>query len=155
MKTSFKQKAVLVALFLTCILCMCTTAFAAETESSVEEQTEIGPGIEPAPEVEEVTTEEIIQGDSIGIFHTTAYCPCSRCSSSSRTFAGTTPVANHTISADLSLLPLGTRVMINGNVYTVEDKGSGIRGNELDIFFNSHAEALQYGRRNVEVFSIR
>ncbi|MFQ8843313.1 MAG: 3D domain-containing protein [Clostridium fessum] len=39
--------------------------------------------------------------------------------------------------------------------HTVEDSGSGIRGNKLDIFFNSHSQALQYGKRSADVYIVR
>ena len=84
-----------------------------------------------------------------GRFTTTAYCSCRRCcrGGKNRTKSGTIPQAGHTISADLRVFPLGTKLRINGVVYTVEDSGSGIRGNKLDIFFNSHSQALQYGEK--------
>ena len=92
-----------------------------------------------------------------GRFTTTAYCSCRRCcrGGKNRTKSGTIPQAGHTISADLRVFPLGTKLRINGVVYTVEDSGSGIRGNKLDIFFNSHSQALQYGKRSADVYIVR
>lgn len=92
-----------------------------------------------------------------GRFTTTAYCSCRRCcrGGKNRTKSGTVPQAGHTISADLRVFPLGTKLRINGVVYTVEDSGSGIRGNKLDIFFNSHSQALQYGKRSADVYIVR
>ena len=87
-----------------------------------------------------------------GRFTTTAYC-CR--GGKNRTKSGTIPQAGHTISADLRVFPLGTKLRINGVVYTVEDSGSGIRGNKLDIFFNSHSQALQYGKRSADVYIVR
>ncbi|MFR8778464.1 MAG: 3D domain-containing protein [Enterocloster sp.] len=37
-------------------------------------------------------------------------------------------------------------------MYTVEDKGSGVVENHLDIYFDTHKEALDYGLQKVEVF---
>ncbi|MDR4024405.1 MAG: 3D domain-containing protein [Clostridium sp.] len=92
-----------------------------------------------------------------GRFTTTTYCSCRRCcrGGKNRTKSGTIPQAGHTISADLRVFPLGTKLRINGVVYTVEDSGSGIRGNKLDIFFNSHSQALQYGKRSADVYIVR
>ena len=92
-----------------------------------------------------------------GRFTTTAYCSCRRCcrGGKNRTKSGTIPQAGHTISADLRVFPLGTKLRINGVVYTVEDSGSGIRGNKLDIFFNSNSQALQYGKRSADVYIVR
>ena len=118
-----------------------------ETETAIEE---IGPGI-PKPEV--VEEEEPKAGDSLGMFNTSGYCNCEKCSKGHNlTYAGTVPQANHTISADLNVLPLGTKVIINGIVYTVEDKGSAVNGNEVDIYYDNHEAAWDHGVQTVEVF---
>ena len=46
---------------------------------------------------------------------------------------------------------MGTKLNINGHVYTVEDRGGAIKGNKIDIFVNTHAEALQWGVRYLPV----
>jgi len=50
------------------------------------------------------------------------------------------------------VLGFGTQVVINGQVYTVEDRGGAIRGNRIDIYFSSHQEALNYGKKYVKVY---
>ncbi len=89
-----------------------------------------------------------------GITYTlTGYCPCSKCCgkysnpSNPTTASGTTATAGRTIAADTKIYPFGTQISINGNVYTVEDTGSGVNGYHFDIYFNTHDEALQFGRR--------
>ena len=100
---------------------------------------------------EPVTTKE--SGELIGTFTITAYCGCSKCGTgSNRTAMGTTPTEGRTIAADTSILPFGTQVVIGGVVYTVEDTGSGVRGNHIDIFFATHAKALQFGRKTMKVY---
>lgn len=42
--------------------------------------------------------------------------------------------------------------MIDGVVYTVEDMGHGVDGNWLDIYFDTHEEALNYGLKTVDVY---
>jgi len=56
-----------------------------------------------------------------------------------------------TIAADWRYLPPRTRIYIPGYGWgRVEDKGSAIKGqNRLDLYFDSHQEALQWGRKNV------
>ena len=44
--------------------------------------------------------------------------------------------------------------MINGHIYTVEDRGGAIQGNRIDIYFNTHEEALQWGVKYLEVFKV-
>ncbi len=92
-------------------------------------------------------------GECIGTFTITAYCGCKKCSGGNgKTASGTTPTEGRTIAADTSVLPFGTQVVIDGVVYTVEDTGSGVRGNHIDIFFATHAKALAFGRRTIKVY---
>lgn len=98
-----------------------------------------------------VTTTE--SGELIGTFTITAYCGCKKCGTgSNRTASGTTPTEGRTIAADTSILPFGTQVVIGGVVYTVEDTGSGVRGNHIDIFFATHSRALAFGRKTMKVY---
>ena len=94
---------------------------------------------------------------SLGTFKITGYCPCSSCCGKSNgvTASGKRATAGRTIAADTSKLPMGTKVVINGHTYTVEDVGGGVRGNHIDMFFSSHSAALQWGVRYVEVFVAR
>ena len=82
----------------------------------------------------------------------TAYCPCSKCcgKATGRTASGTTATAGRTVAAS-SKFAFGTKLNINGHVYTVEDRGGAINGNKIDIFVNSHSEALQWGVRYLPV----
>ncbi len=94
------------------------------------------------------------KGASLGIFTTTGYCNCEQCSSSGLTYSGTVPKANHTIAADINILPIGTKVMINGIVYTVEDIGSAVKGNMIDIYYDTHEGAVNHGWQQAEVFAV-
>ena len=83
----------------------------------------------------------------------TAYCGCSRCCGKSDgiTATGTRAAEGRTIAADPRVYPYGTRLLINGNIYVVEDCGGGIHGNRLDIYFDSHSAALRFGVQTVTV----
>ena len=85
-------------------------------------------------------------------YKVTAYCPCAKCcgKASGRTAAGTKATAGRTVAAS-SQFAFGTQLNIGGHVYTVEDRGGAINGNKIDIFVNSHAEALQWGVRYLPV----
>ena len=61
------------------------------------------------------------------------------------------PRPGHTIAVDPRVIPYGSKVMINGVVYTAEDRGGAVRGNHIDIFFNTHAETRQHGTQSAEV----
>ena len=126
------------------------------TASNATMSEEVGPGIEKVqPEETEPVNESPVygQGQSLGFFTATAYCPSSS-GKQQKTYSGTIPRPQHTLSADLSVLPLGSKVMIDGIIYTVEDTGSGIKGNKVDIYFGSRQEALIFGRQTKEIFAV-
>ncbi|MEE4166910.1 MAG: 3D domain-containing protein [Desulfocapsaceae bacterium] len=58
-----------------------------------------------------------------------------------------------TIAADTTYYPFGTRMYVPGYGWgVVEDRGGAIKGqNRLDIFYDSHEEALHWGRKKVRV----
>ena len=82
----------------------------------------------------------------------TAYCPCSKCcgKTNGRTASGTKATAGRTVAAS-SKFAFGTKLNIGGHIYTVEDRGGAIKGNKIDIFVNTHAEALAWGVRYLTV----
>ena len=86
------------------------------------------------------------------IFKITAYCPCAKCCDveTGITASGTRATAGRTIAAS-SQYSFGTKLLINGNVYTVEDRGGAIKGNKIDIYMNTHSEALAWGVKYLPV----
>ena len=82
----------------------------------------------------------------------TAYCPCSKCcgKTNGMTASGTRATAGRTVAAS-SKFAFGTKLNIGGHIYTVEDRGGAINGNKIDIFVNTHSEALQWGVRYLPV----
>lgn len=82
-----------------------------------------------------------------------AYCACVKCCGKTNgiTASGAKATANHTIAAP-STYKFGTKIEIAGmGIYTVEDRGGAITGNKLDIYFNTHQEALKFGRRQLQI----
>ena len=82
----------------------------------------------------------------------TAYCSCAKCCGKTNgvTAMGTKATAGRTVAAS-SKYSFGTKLNINGHTYTVEDRGGAINGNRIDIYVNSHAEALAWGVRYLPV----
>ena len=124
----------------------------AEQYSEVPEgdyQEVISPYEEPADDYSENLT-------YLGEFTATAYCACPICCgeySSGYTASGTLAEEGRTIACNS--LPFGTQVMIDGQIFIVEDTGWSPYGeNWLDIFFASHDAALAYGMRTVDVYLI-
>lgn len=95
-------------------------------------------------------------GKSLGKFLITAYCTCRVCcgvySGGNRTASGTVPTSNRTIAVDTDVIPFKTKVVINGQVYVAEDRGSAIKGKRIDMFFMTHKEALRWGKRTMTVY---
>lgn len=86
------------------------------------------------------------------IFKVTAYCACAKCcgKETGRTASGTKATANRTIAAS-GQFAFGTKLNINGQEYIVEDRGGAIQGNRIDIYMNTHAEALAWGVKYLPV----
>ena len=57
-----------------------------------------------------------------------------------------------TIAVDPSVIPLGSKVHVEGYGYAIaSDTGGAIKGNKIDLYMNSEAECLSFGRRTVTV----
>ena len=90
------------------------------------------------------------------VFTAYAYCACEKCcgkwAAYGLTASGTVPQQGRTVAVDPDVIPLGTELWIDGEgPYIAEDTGSGIDGNTIDVFHQSHADALQWGKREVTV----
>ncbi|MDQ0245217.1 3D (Asp-Asp-Asp) domain-containing protein [Bacillus fengqiuensis] len=56
------------------------------------------------------------------------------------------------ISVDPKVIPLGTKVYVEGYGYAVAaDKGSAVKGNKIDVFFSSKQKALQWGVKKIKI----
>lgn len=90
----------------------------------------------------------------LGTFSSTAYCNCTICcgpNAQGKTASGTTPQAGRTIAVDPNIIPLGSKVLVNGKQYIAEDTGSAVKGKVVDVYFDSHQQALAWGRKPVNV----
>lgn len=57
-----------------------------------------------------------------------------------------------TIAADIRRYPYGTRMYVPGYGWgVVHDTGSAIKGNHIDVFFKDHDDALEWGRKYLDV----
>ena len=80
----------------------------------------------------------------------THYCACAKCcGSNAQGLTASGKQAAVGMVAMSSHYPFGTQIMINGTMYTVEDRGgSGIENNihRVDIYVPDHQKALRMGR---------
>jgi 3D (Asp-Asp-Asp) domain-containing protein len=80
------------------------------------------------------------------IFEATAYCY-----TGNRTATGTWP-SRGTIAVDPAIIPLGTRLYVEGYGEGIaEDTGGAIQGEIIDLYMESEDECWAWGRRTVEV----
>ncbi|MGI6094426.1 MAG: PcsB-like coiled-coil domain-containing protein [Lachnospiraceae bacterium] len=99
------------------------------------------------------TEQSSSEGTYLGRFRLTGYCNCPLCCgswSNGHTASGTVPAQGRTVA--MGGVPFGTKLLINGNVYTVEDRGTAY--GHVDIYFDSHASALGFGSQYAEVYQI-
>lgn len=91
----------------------------------------------------------------LGTFKITHYCACSICCGeyTGLTASGEYATAGRTVSAS-SAFDFGTKLEIDGHVYVVEDRG-GFSGDTIDIFCDSHEEALEKGSYYTDVYIIQ
>ena len=97
-----------------------------------------------------------IYGKKKFIASATAY---SASSSSDRTYSGRAlkrdPNGISTIAVDPTVVPLGSKVWVEDYGYAVAaDIGGAVKGNVIDLYFDTHQECVNWGRRNKEIVVI-
>ena len=103
-------------------------------------------------------TRTVRVGESIGQVVTSGYCSCSICCgqwAGGPTASGAYPAANHTLAVDAydPIVPIGTKVVMNGVEYTVEDTGAFARyGVDFDVYYDNHAAASAHGHQTWECY---
>lgn len=151
------------------VFCILTGHACAPQVTEVEEQSTEVTTESTTMVTTETTTFPTTESTTVAVWQTfiaTAYCSCTKCcgkwglnrptdvngNSIVLTASGAIATANHTVSADISVLPFGTVIEIEGyGIYTVEDTGSAIIGNRLDVYYDSHELALKSGLGNKRV----
>lgn len=88
------------------------------------------------------------QGRLIGYFTISHYCTCKKCNSGfTGTALGTPLTPYYSIAVDPRVIPLGSKVVIDGHVYLACDTGGAIKGNRIDMCVQTHNEAYAKGMR--------
>lgn len=85
----------------------------------------------------------------------TAYCPCNKCNypwTGSPSAIGL-PLKKGIAAVDPNVIKLGTRLYVEGYGEAIAaDTGDAIKGNRIDLCYNTHQEALEWGIKNVKVY---
>lgn len=130
----------------------------AEVPEEAPEETVVEEVYDPAwdvPATESAVCTDVFLGEYIA----TAYCACSKCCgwNTGITATGTQAAQGRTIAVDPNDIPYGSRVVVifadgTQHTYIAEDTGGAIKEKRIDIFFDSHTEALQFGVQKVMVY---
>ncbi|MBO6270043.1 MAG: 3D domain-containing protein [Clostridium sp.] len=106
-----------------------------------------------APAEEIFFAERIPSGhwESAGRYRMSHFCPCRKCNgrNAGRTASGAPMVVGRTVATGREY-PFGTKLLINGQIYTVEDRG--VPNGCVDILTESHSEANRRGVFRSEIF---
>ena len=106
-------------------------------------------------------TNQAIEPVSLGQFKLTAYCSCAKCCGK---WAYNRPDGiiygaigeelkeGYSIAVDPSVIPYRTEVIIDGKTYKAQDCGGAIKGNRIDVYFEDHNDALEFGVQHKEIF---
>jgi 3D (Asp-Asp-Asp) domain-containing protein len=147
MKVNFKR------LIITWIITLIIVAIASVLIFTEVNQAEAEPVVFLTPTVQE--TEQIV---SLGEYQITAYCSCEKCCGAwalnRKTVVGAAGVELQEGVSVASALPFGTEILIDGiGEYVVQDRTADWIGDDvIDIYFEKHQEALNFGKQKREVF---
>ena len=108
-------------------------------------------------DIAEVNATGEMYGQNLGNFKLTYYCSCEICCDveTGITATGTPVVEGQTIAVDPNVIPYGTKVIINGHIFTAEDCGGAIKGNRIDIYVNDHNRANALGVNYADVYLLK
>lgn len=78
------------------------------------------------------------------------------CAGCSGTTASGRPAGRGVVAVDPRYIPLGTHLFIPGYGHAYAgDTGGAIHGNRIDLGFDSHQDALSFGRRSIVVYVLK
>lgn len=103
---------------------------------------------------------------SLGEYKLTSYCACEKCCGYWATIrplddngepivytaSGAVARQGVTVAADTDILPFGTVILIGGEEFTVQDVGGGVNGKHIDIYFEDHQAAREFGVRYETIY---
>ena len=110
----------------------------------------------------------LIEYEGILQFEATAYCACYECCGKhpGNKWYGITATGTKakvgTIAVDPRVIPLGTKVYVEGlygaknyGYAVAEDTGGAIKGEIIDLYFNTHKETVNWGRQQVNIYILK
>lgn len=132
-----------------------TEADASKSESAekLEAQVSKPKSVEVKTSKDVSGTEKNIEGRTLSVEATGYTAYCTGCSGITATGVNLKANPNaRVIAVDPNVIPLGTKVYVEGYGYAVAaDTGGAINGNKIDVHFPTKEQAYNWGRRMVEV----
>lgn len=103
---------------------------------------------------------KIIKKSTVGTINGAEYARKFTVKAYSYTGGGTTasglPAAVGRIAVDPSVIPLGTRVYVEGYGFaTAADTGGNIKGNTIDVYYNSESQCRSWGCRYITIYILK
>lgn len=94
--------------------------------------------------------------EPIGTFTCSFYCPCRKCSGKwgYRTASGATCEEGTTVAVDRRVIPLGTKLYIEGLGYRIA-QDTGVSGHWIDVFMEDHDECNRNGLQKHKVYIVK
>lgn len=140
-----------------------------EKPAEISEQAEVGEIAAEKPETAGIkfqwnaAAQEYV---SLGEFKLTSYCACEKCCGYWATIrpvdengepivytaSGAVARQGVTVAADTDILPYGTVLLIGGEEFIVQDCGGGVNGKHIDIYFEDHQAAIEFGVRHETIY---
>ncbi len=103
---------------------------------------------------------KIIKKSTVGTINGKEYARKFTVKAYSYTGGGTTasglPAAVGRIAVDPRVIPLGTQVYVEGYGFaTAADTGGNIKGNTIDVYYNSESQCRQWGCRYITIYILK
>ena len=107
----------------------------------------------PEPVMARVESQQRIFAGEFAVY---AYCTEQYphiCGGNPTTASGDPVAPGVTVAADPDVMPLGTRIYIDGiGERVVQDTGGAIKGRKIDLAVESHQEAVEFGRKTAKIY---
>jgi len=122
------------------------------TNTLVEQKTSLKSPVitDKQPEVSESTTKNTVMLAEVS-YYTASLEECGK--TNGITASGSIATEGRTIAMSEDY-PFGTKVIIDGQMYTVEDRGGYITKNRIDVYCEDYDTAIKNGRKYMEVIIV-